>query len=165
MARPRRSQAIREQLLDEGLKAFLERGYHGTGIKEVLDRVDVPKGSFYNYFATKEAFGAEVIEHYAEGFGRKLAAALDGAPDPVTGLRRFFNRLMKEFKDAGFVGGCLVANLGGEIEGSDVCRTALSSAWNDWREGVEVALSEGQKLGLVRDDVPVKVAFVARWAV
>ena len=153
MARPRLSEKTRERLLEEGVSAFLHNGFHGTGLKEVLDRVSVPKGSFYNYFESKEEFAAAAIRHYAECFGQKMDKALTAAPDPVTGLRRFFESLMKEFKAAGYVGGCLIANLGGELEGSDVCREELSAAFQGWRDGVAKALAEAQEMGLVRRDL------------
>jgi TetR/AcrR family transcriptional repressor of nem operon len=153
MARPRLSEPTRQRLLDEGVAAFLEQGYHGTGLKEVLDRVKVPKGSFYNYFESKEAFAAAVIEHYAECFAAKMKLVLDTAPDPVTGLRRFFAALMADFEKAGYVGGCLIANLGGELEGSDICRQTLARAFRDWRDAVSEALRQGQELGLVRSDI------------
>ena len=122
MPRPRRSAAIHHQLLEEGVASFLANGFHGTGLKEVLDRVRVPKGSFYNYFESKEAFGAAAIRHYASCLEAKLGHALTTASDPVAGLRAFFHGLMREFERSGFAGGCLVANLGGEFEGSEVCR-------------------------------------------
>jgi TetR/AcrR family transcriptional regulator, transcriptional repressor for nem operon len=153
MARPRQSEATRERLLEAGAAAFLEHGYHGTGIKQVLDRVRVPKGSFYNYFQSKEEFGAEAILHYSRCFVAKLDAALEGAPDALEGLRVFFHRLMAEFEEAGYVGGCLVANLGGELEGSDVCRQALATAWGGWRDRVRDVLAEAQAEGGVRADV------------
>ncbi len=153
MARPRLSAATRDRLLKEGVATFLMQGYHGTGIKQVLDQAQVPKGSFYNYFASKEEFGAAAIAHYATCFGEKMASAMAGAPDPVTGLRSFFETLMAEFEASGYVGGCLIANLGGELEGSEICREALSSAFGDWRNSTKDALSEGQDLGLVRTDV------------
>jgi TetR/AcrR family transcriptional repressor of nem operon len=153
MARPRLSEPTRQRLLDEGVAAFLDQGYHGTGLKEVLDRVKVPKGSFYNYFESKEAFAAAAIAHYADCFGSKMQHALETAPDPVTGLRRFFESLMADFEKAGYVGGCLIANLGGELEGSDICRATLAKAFRDWRDGVSEALRQGQALGLVRNDI------------
>jgi TetR/AcrR family transcriptional repressor of nem operon len=153
MARPRKSERTRRRLLDEGVASFLEHGFHGTGIKQVLDRVNVPKGSFYNYFETKEDFGAAAIRHYAEAFGGKLTASLEAAPDPVSGLRHFFDTLMGEFEAAGFVGGCLIANLGGELEGSDVCRQTLASSFAAWRDGIRDALAEGQRRGLIREDL------------
>ncbi|MCO6413037.1 MAG: TetR family transcriptional regulator C-terminal domain-containing protein, partial [Thiogranum sp.] len=75
------------------------------------------------------------------------------APDPLTGLRNFFETLMADFEAAGYVGGCLIANLGGELEGSDVCRETLAGAFRDWRDGVTGALRQGQQLGLVRKDI------------
>ena len=66
MPRPRRNNNLRDQLLVEGYNAFLHNGYHGTGLKEVLDRLRIPKGSFYNYFESKEA-----IAFAAEGSARQ----------------------------------------------------------------------------------------------
>jgi TetR/AcrR family transcriptional repressor of nem operon len=93
---PRRSkrEETRQRLLQDGVSSFLEHGYHGTGIKEVLDRVEVPKGSFYNYFESKEAFGAAAIRHYAGCLAAKMESELSEASDPVSGLRCFFERLI-----------------------------------------------------------------------
>lgn len=135
------------------MASFLQQGYHGTGLKEVLDRVGVPKGSFYNYFASKEEFGAAAIRHYGRCLGEKMAGCLAKAPDALTGLRQFFELLMRDFEQAGYTGGCLVANLGGELEGSDVCRTALAESLHAWRDGVRDALARAQKEGTVRQDI------------
>jgi TetR/AcrR family transcriptional repressor of nem operon len=153
MARPRLSEKTRQRLLDEGVAKFLQQGYHGTGLKEVLDRINVPKGSFYNYFDSKEEFAAAAIHHYADCFAQKMQKAIADAPDPYTGLRRFFESLMADFEAAGFVGGCLIANLGGELEGSDICRESLATAFRDWRDGVAEVLRRSQEIGLVRKDM------------
>lgn len=153
MPRPRQSHDTHLRLLDEGVAAFLEHGYHGTGLKQVLDRVDVPKGSFYNYFESKEAFGAATIQHFADGVQQLLTSELEKAPDPLTGLRRFFRALMKRYEAADYVGGCLLANLGGELEGSQVCRETLARAFRDWRDDIRDALQRAQKLGQVRNDI------------
>lgn len=153
MARPRQSEATRRRLLDEGVTAFLEHGYHGTGLKALLDEVNVPKGSFYNYFESKEEFAVAAIRHYAGCLSEKMDQALAGAPDPVTGLHRFFKSLMADFEASGYIGGCLIANLGGELEGSDACRKTLADAFHGWRDRVSQALRDGQQLGLVRSDI------------
>ena len=153
MARPRLSEKTRQRLLDEGVSAFLYNGFHGTGLKEVLDRVKVPKGSFYNYFESKEAFAVAAIRHYAACFAAKMERAIDDAPDPYTGLRRFFETLMADFETAGYVGGCLIANLGGELEGSDLCRETLATAFRQWRDRVAEVLRQSQRLGLARGDL------------
>ena len=51
---------------------LMGQGYHGTGLQEILDAVNIPKGSFYNYFGSKEDFGAEVIQHYIDPFIAQL---------------------------------------------------------------------------------------------
>ena len=61
MGRPRLSDETKTRLLDEGVTSLIGQEYHGTSIKEVLDQLKVPKGSFYNSFESKEHFGAEVI--------------------------------------------------------------------------------------------------------
>lgn len=153
MARPRRSDDTRQLLVEEGVAGFLANGYHGTGIKQVVDAVGVPKGSFYNYFDSKESFGRVIIDHHSLCVQRNLAEAFGSAPDPLTGLRVFFGRLMEEFVAADFTGGCLIANLGGELEGSEVLRESLSAAWGSWRDGVAGALREAQQQGTIRADI------------
>ncbi|WP_412538276.1 TetR family transcriptional regulator C-terminal domain-containing protein [Longispora sp. K20-0274] len=153
MARPRLSDGTRTRLLEASMSAFLENGYHGTGIKQVLDAVNVPKGSFYNYFASKEELGVAVIRYYAQCSADKLAGALADTPDPLTGVRTFFERQMAEFEEVGFVGGCLLANLAGELDGSEACRRALATAFREWRDGVRDALGAAQAEGTVRTDV------------
>ncbi|KAA0227689.1 TetR family transcriptional regulator [candidate division KSB1 bacterium] len=153
MPRQRQNPDTRDRLLEAGVAAFLENGYHGAGLKEVLDRVQVPKGSFYNYFKSKEEFGAATIRHYANSLSQKMAGAMAGARDPLSGLRRFFHRLMADFEAADYVGGCLVANLGGEVELNQTCRLALAEALYDWRAGVTQALRQAQEQGQVRNDI------------
>lgn len=154
MTRTRSSQDTRERLLEEGVSAFLRQGYHGTGLKQVLDQVGVPKGSFYNYFESKEAFGAATIEHYADCLAAILTAAMRDAPDALSGLRAFFRMQMKAFEEAEYAGGCLVANLGGELEGSPVFRDALSAALHRYITGIAAALQAAQNSGTVRSDIP-----------
>ncbi|MFC9470887.1 TetR family transcriptional regulator C-terminal domain-containing protein [Nocardia sp. NPDC055002] len=153
MARPRRSDDTRAQLIEEGAVGLLSNGYHGTGIKQVLDKVGVPKGSFYNYFDSKESFAQAVIEHHSQCVQRNLAAAFAVAPDPLSGVRAFFATLTDDFVASEYTGGCLIANLGGELEGSELLRKSLSDAWAVWRDGIAGALGEAQAQGTVRADI------------
>lgn len=145
---------VRDRLLLQGTTAFRTGGYHGTGIKEIVDRVGVPKGSFYNYFDSKEAFASAAIRRFGDELNRRLDHALEAAPDPVAGLRLFFGELTTEFETAGFRGGCLLANLGAEVDDNETCRLALRDAMRGWLDTVVAALRAAQGLGLVRADRP-----------
>lgn len=42
-----------------------QKGYNATGIQEIITIAGIPKGSFYNYFASKEEFAVEIIRFYS----------------------------------------------------------------------------------------------------
>lgn len=72
----------------------MEQGYHGTGLK-ILESVQIPKGSFYNYFSSKENFGAEVIQYYIEPFIVQLNGHLENPElDAFSALQQYFSELI-----------------------------------------------------------------------
>lgn len=144
----------REQLLDQGVSLLMAQGYHGTGLQKILDTVKIPKGSFYTYFKSKEAFGAEVVAHYIEPFIVQLANHLDNPElDGLTALKTYFDELITELGQGDFKGGCLLGNLMGEIgDTSDLCRIALKQAFRRYRDILAVGIAKAQAEGTVRTD-------------
>lgn len=144
-----------EQLLAHGTMLFATQGYHGTGLKELLDAVRIPKGSFYNYFASKEAFASEVIRVYAETIGRELDQALESREtDALGALRACLDGMIQRFRDKAFQEGCLVGNLCAEIgDTSPLCHPALQDAFKRWRQSFSHALARAQAGGQVRRDL------------
>ena len=52
----------RDRLLDAAVDLLQRQGYHGTGLNELLERSEAPRGSLYHYFpGGKEQIGAEAI--------------------------------------------------------------------------------------------------------
>ncbi|ABW31761.1 TetR/AcrR family transcriptional regulator [Acaryochloris marina] len=156
MARPKRNEHIREQLLDQGLKLFLTQGYHGTGIKEILDQINVPKGSFYNYFESKEQFGAEVIRHFTKGVIANMSACLhDPEDDAITALQHFFEQEMHRHED--LKAGCMLGNLGAELGGSSqLCQQAMIEGFQGMKQQFSFTLQRGQSQGKIRDDIDIE---------
>src|SRR5215510_2158905 len=86
-------------LVDAGTQLILEQGYHHTGIQEVLQAAGVPKGSFYYYFPSKEAFGCEVIAQFAAAYLARLEQYLgDTTSSPLTRLRRHQEEILARFE-------------------------------------------------------------------
>ncbi|QFY44280.1 TetR family transcriptional regulator [Candidatus Methylospira mobilis] len=147
-------QLTREKLLDEGVARIIEHGYHGSGLQEILQSVGVPKGSFYNYFASKETFGAEVIRHYIEPFIRQLDYWLKCEPNGAAALRAYFRELIDESARRQFKGGCLLGNLMGEIgDTSEICRISLSEAVQCYRDKLREGIARAQQQGCFRQDL------------
>ncbi len=144
----------KENILDHGVTLLMEQGYHGTGLQEILDAAKVPKGSFYNYFGSKENFGAEVIRHYIDPFITQLANHLQSTEtDALGAIHCYFNVLIAALEQNQFNGGCLLGNLMGEIgDTSNICQESLQSAVSRYRDLLESGLAKAQQQGTIRSD-------------
>ncbi len=141
-------------LLDQGVSLLTDKGYHGSGLKEILAAVQIPKGSFYNYFDSKEVFAVEVIRHYIEPFIRQLDAHLQNPDlDALTAINQYFAELIAELEVNGFKGGCLLGNLMGELgDSNEAISQALRAAVKQYRDLLQTGLSRAQQEGTVRTD-------------
>src|SRR5712692_8702350 len=87
--RARRHAATRERIFRAALKLFAERGFFETTVEDITEAADVGKGTFFNYFPSKE--------HLLDAFGEiqrgKIEAALLGARAGGTPFRILFERL------------------------------------------------------------------------
>src|SRR6267378_5694530 len=103
-------------LVAAGTQLILEKGYHHTGIQDVLQPAGVPKGSFYYYFPSKEAFALEVIAAFAAAYLERLEQSLgETTQSPLTRLRRHLEQTLARFERRGCRGGCLIGNLSQEL--------------------------------------------------
>ena len=146
---------FRVKLLDQGVALLMEQGYHGTGVQEIVESVGVPKGSFYNYFASKEAFAAEVVTHYLDPFIAQLDGRLQRhdltALEALTG---YFEELIEETERKNFKGGCLLGNLIGEVgETGDFCAASLRTAVRRYRDKLSQGIARAQQEGSLRRDM------------
>jgi AcrR family transcriptional regulator len=57
-----------ERILNESMRLFLERGYHGTSIDDITQAAGLTKGAFYWHFRSKEALLRKIIEKYEKSF-------------------------------------------------------------------------------------------------
>lgn len=64
-------------ILDKGIEMIRTNGYNGTGIQQILKACKIPKGSFYNFFNSKQDFALQAIDRYTAG--------------PIAGLKELAN--------------------------------------------------------------------------
>ena len=139
----------RELLLRAGLEVLTEKGFSATGIDEILGRAGVPKGSFYHYFASKEAFGLALIERYGEFFARKLDRHLGnrGLP-PLERLQAFVDDARAGMARLDYRRGCLIGNLGQEMGAlPESFRARLKETFEDWQARFSACLKEARQAG------------------
>jgi TetR/AcrR family transcriptional repressor of nem operon len=163
--RPPRQRAsvigTRDLLLRAGLEVLTEKGFATACIEEILTRVQVPKGSFYHYFESKEAFGLELIERYAEFFARKLDRHfLDPALSPLKRIHAFIDDAKAGMARFEYRRGCLIGNLGQEMAAlPESFRASLKDTFEDWQNRLATCLIEAQNAGELASEIdPRQVA-------
>jgi TetR/AcrR family transcriptional repressor of nem operon len=140
----------RAALVEHGTKLMLRTGYAGTGLIELLEAAGVPKGSFYNHFASKEAFGVELVRRYYDAEDRLLASLIAQVDrHPLERLRCYFERLRQRAVDAGpQARGCLLGMFALEMAGSsEALREAVSDAFSCWQARMAELLRQAQAAG------------------
>ena len=137
----------REGICHAGLAALTEKGFSATGLDEILRAVGVPKGSFYHFFSSKEAFGAELISQYAAYFAHKLDKFfLDEKMTPLARVEAFCVDAERGMRRYGFRRGCLVGNLGQEMGGlPEAYRAQLVEVLEDWQRRLALCLEAAKQ--------------------
>ncbi len=145
-----------EDIIDKGSELFRKKGYNNVGINEILKACEIPKGSFYNFFETKEEFAEKVIAKYGEDSLIMISKALgDKEVSPLTRLKSFYAMLISSNEMDGFNAGCLVTNLSMEVGGfNQVISDATNRSFKLWVEEIAKCVAEGQMQGEIIDHMP-----------
>ncbi len=155
----------RDALLRSGIEVLTEKGYSATGIDEILKRVGVPKGSFYHYFGSKDAFGSELIGHYARFFEHKLEKfLLDERLSPMERLSAFIEDAIQGMARYQYKRGCLVGNLGQEMAAlPDGYREQIQAVFEGWQDRIEQCLQQARLAGEINTETDCREAAYLFW--
>ena len=134
----------REELIEVGLKQIHSAGYTATGINQILELADVPKGSFYHHFASKDAFAKEILEHYNFGEQERWESFLgDTKVSPLKRLRKYFKEMIAIYGRRGRSAGCLLGNMTLEIaEHNQELRGVLRKSFDRWQNAIAKTIRE-----------------------
>jgi len=118
---------VREQILAVGQRIMAAKGFSAVGLNEILTEASVPKGSFYHYFGSKDAFGVALLDSYFEAYLADMDAMLVQAGGPVgDALMAYFDSWQSNQSFLDCQGKCLVVKLAAEVADlSEAMRLAL----------------------------------------
>jgi AcrR family transcriptional regulator len=90
--REEKKERLRHQILETALALFRERGYDNTRVQDIIEGVGISEGTFFNYFATKDAllhdFALVQVDLYRGALRHELEAADVPVPDRVRELMK-----------------------------------------------------------------------------
>jgi TetR/AcrR family transcriptional regulator, transcriptional repressor for nem operon len=117
---------VRRHILDVAYPLMLRKGFTAVGLTEVLATARVPKGSFYYYFGSKEAFGEAVLDAYFADYLARMDTLLSPPGTGARRLMRYFDDWLDSQTGDEAQSRCLVVKLGAEVcDLSENMRAAL----------------------------------------
>ena len=134
----------RSELLAVGLRLIRSESFKGVGINEFLKASGAPRGSFYHYFESKEAFGLEVARFYhAQQISSAKQILSDSSLPPVERLRAFFSAAGEDYANRDFADGCLMCNLSTELgDTNQAFQALLSTQWAELASVISGCLAQ-----------------------
>ena len=139
----------RDKIIATGVEMVAISGFNATGIESVLKAAGVPKGSFYHHFGSKENFGIEVINLFAESYAQKLHTFFDDKSiEPLERIRNYLEHSIEHLTQENFSKGCLIGNLGQELaDQNERFRDRLAEIFCDWLNIFADCLRQAQQAG------------------
>ncbi|HJW02330.1 MAG TPA: TetR/AcrR family transcriptional regulator [Azospira sp.] len=142
----------RQHLLDTGNRIIAVKGFSCAGLSEILQAAEVPKGSFYHYFKSKEQFGQALLEDYFAAYLERIDA-LFAAPglSARERLLRYWQEWLDTQCEACADQKCLVVKLSAEVADlSEAMRLTL----RDGTESVIGRIADGIAAGVADGSLP-----------
>ena len=157
--------STRVKLIQAGVELLTKKGFASAGIEEILSMVQVPKGSFYHYFESKEAFGIVLIKSYSNYFNKCLDTSFSKEDlTPIEQLQDFILIARANMKKYNFSRGCLVGNLGQEMAVlPDSFRKTIIGVFNHWQFQTASCLRRSQETGEIALDLDRDALAAAFW--
>jgi TetR/AcrR family transcriptional repressor of nem operon len=156
---------VKEIILQSGSALIYRKGYHGTGIKEITDSAGIPKGSFYNYFNSKEHFAISALDYMGRASLRRMKSSLtDASTPPLDRIVGFFTKMVeKNIHELKFKQGCFIGNLCQEMaDVNEAIGEKIDSIFRKYTKMLSICLSQAQKSNDIskEHDVDILAEFI-----
>jgi TetR/AcrR family transcriptional repressor of nem operon len=153
--------SVRDQLIESAVEVFHARGFNGCSVQDIVEAAGIPKGSFYNHFASKEALGVEVVHAYTALVGAYVVEAgaadiLSGGGTPLERIRAYFEAVIEQNVSCGVRKGCLLGNFATELapHSTEIAK-AVIDALDNWSAAIAQALALAREAGKISKDADV----------
>ena len=137
-----------EEILDIGYDVLRKNGYHNVGVNQILKEAGIPKGSFYNFFESKEDFANRVVQRYGETNAKWMQGFFDESElSPLESLKSFYKFMFDVNERDEFLSGCIVNNMSIEVGRiNDVMAAKANEQFNSWLTILSEIIQKGQEI-------------------
>lgn len=158
MARP--VEFDREEVLDQIMSTFWEKGYCATRISDLVRATRLKPGSIYAAFKSKEGLFLAAIDHYGKRSVARVRQALEGEENPLDGIEKVLEQLVVETDADIRQRGCLLVNTALEVAPhNEAVRERVSLYLDSIEQCFLEALQSARESGyLGKDQEPASLA-------
>ncbi|MBR9872484.1 MAG: TetR/AcrR family transcriptional regulator [Gammaproteobacteria bacterium] len=153
------TQDVRSHILETAQVIISGKGFSAVGLNQILQAAGVPKGSFYHYFGSKEAFGEELLKSYFADYHETLDAML--SRPGLNGAERlisYWQTWLETQSACDPKGKCLTVKLAAEVSDlSETMRAVLARETSRVVARLEQAVAEGIEDGSLPATLNAKV--------
>ncbi|MGD1962125.1 MAG: TetR/AcrR family transcriptional regulator [Fulvivirga sp.] len=147
----------KENILETGYHVLRKNGYHKVGINEILKEAGIPKGSFYNFFESKEDFTVQVIQQYGRSNRQWIEEFFQQEMSPLTLIKAFYKHLIDINEQDDYASGCLVNAMSNETGRLyDELAKASNESFESWIEVIAGIIKKGQDSGEITKEHTAK---------
>jgi TetR/AcrR family transcriptional repressor of nem operon len=145
----------KDDIVQIGLDIILSKGFSATGVETILKQANVPKGSFYNFFSSKEEFCLAIIDRYVAEVGEHFHTIFtDESLPPLERVKKSFESRIWRFEGYDCTKGCLIGNLSLEMSDQyESVRERLEQALQGWAKALSTLLLQAQKEKTIPEDL------------
>jgi AcrR family transcriptional regulator len=144
--RQRRAAETRLRIFRSAIQLFAERGFSNVTVGEITEAADVGKGTFFNYFESKD----HVLEVMAEIQLGKIHDAARIAASGKQSMRAVLHRLALRLAEEPGRSPQLARAVVSSFLASDVVRSLIEMQMIDGRRIIAEIVAQGQKNGEIR---------------
>ncbi|MDU4094142.1 MAG: TetR/AcrR family transcriptional regulator [Pantoea sp.] len=149
-----KNSGTRQSILDAGYRTMATKGFSAVGLNEILSAASVPKGSFYNYFSSKEAYGKALLDYYFDDYLAEMTTLFARQDLTVPQrLQEYFRRWQDNQSFENCQGKCLAVKLGAEVADlSEAMRESLKRGTAGIIRLLSGVIKEGMQEGSLQPD-------------
>jgi AcrR family transcriptional regulator len=153
-----RAQKLKQLIIDKSAQLFLQKGFHGTTLRDIIDALGISKGALYWHFSSKEDVLNTIIDHYQKSFESSVMAGVEDFDGTAVGRLTHYQKLAANFayknKDL-----CMaIMTLSGEMVGTNTeAERKIRAFYDRHLDFTKRLLRSTAQEGEFRDDLDIEM--------
>ena len=144
-----------EQIIEAAIRVFARNGYYNSRVSDIASEAGIASGTIYLYFKTKDEILVTLFREKMTEWVAHVRREIAGVGDPVAKIRRLVELHFTVLEANPALAEVVQVEL---RQGHKFFRGASAHEVSAYFDLIGSVLDEGVAAGLLRNDLPVKVA-------